>query len=145
MTANRDHSASAARFRLGHKVERGGALIFVFGLVGLRAGGVSRWSAGVTEAEQTASGLGSFLVRLFLGAFVGGLLIVLPFSSLLRRRASRLASVDAAGEIDAGGGRQWQLPGWLGWPLWAITTAAALYLIYMLVRYGIPMYFARGR
>jgi hypothetical protein len=125
-------------------VERAGFFIFGVGFVGLAAGGISRWTAGLTEAEQTAGEFGSFLLWLFSGALIAGLFVVLPFSSLLYRRAARLASVDAAGEIEEYRGRHWELPTWLGWPLWAVATTGALYLIYMLVRYAIPMYFARG-
>jgi hypothetical protein len=132
MTADRDDGATTPRFRLADRVERGGFLLFAFGLVGLAAGWISRWSAGLTEAEQTTSSLGFFLVSLFSGALLTGLLIVLSFASLLRRRAIRLASPDAVETIPAG----------LAWSLCVIVFVAALYLIYMLVRYGILMHFA---
>jgi hypothetical protein len=97
------------------------------------------------ESDYTASTLGTFLVWLFAGAFVGGLLVVLPASSLLHRRAKRLGSAQSASGDEEAESKEWELPPWLARPLWAFTTVSALWLIYMLIRYGIPEYFARGR
>jgi hypothetical protein len=94
------------------------------GLLGVVTGELTRSDAGITQAEQTGTPFGAFLKWLFIGCLLGGIFIVVPVSSLLERRAHRLDSVP----FD-----RWELPGWLGWPLWIIVTAGSLFLAYMLI------------
>jgi hypothetical protein len=145
MTSAGDERASAARFKLARRTEWIGMRLAAVGFLGSSVGALHRWIFGIQESDYTASTLGMFLVWLFAGTFVGGLLVILPASSLLLRRAQRLGSDQSAASDEEGNDKQWELSPWLAWPLWTFTTISALWLIYMLLRYGIPEYFARGR
>jgi hypothetical protein len=137
--------AAERRFQVARLVERIGVHLFLIGVMGYALGFLSARLSGLTEADQTQSTLGQLLVWLFLASTVGGLLVVLPLSSLLYRRARRLSPPDRADEFDPRSAfDRAELPGWIGWPLWAFVAAAALWLTYVLLRYGIPAYFARG-
>jgi hypothetical protein len=143
MTGNENHVASARRYRLADRTEWVGVRTAATGLLGLFAGWLIRRWLGNSEQEQVAGALGSSLMWLFSGAFVLGLMVVLPASSLLRRRARRLAPIsDDTDQVEV---PEWELPARIGWPLWAITTVGSLWLIYMLVAFGIPLFFERGK
>jgi hypothetical protein len=134
------------RFRIARFVEAVGCRMFLVGLLGYAGGFVSARFSGITGREQSVSALGQFLVWLFFALSVGGLLVVLPFSSLLYRRARRLSPSGGVDELDPRSpAERAELPAWFGWPLWAFVGAAALWLTYLLVRYGIPAYLSNGK
>jgi hypothetical protein len=122
------------------------------GSIGSLVGAISRELAGLTEAEQRASGRVVLLYWFFGVIFVAGLLVVLPISSIFYRRAgvvlrSDAKPIEADGDLDeatADVTRREVLPRWIGWPLWAVVTAASLALIYTLLFYSLPAWFARG-
>ena len=133
------------RFYIARLVEAVGVRLFLIGVMGYIVGSVSAGVSGFSQSEQTESTLGQVLVWLFFGFTVGGLLVVLPFSSLLYRRARRLSPSDRADELDPRpASARAELPAWIGWPLWAAVALAALWLTYVLLRYSIPAYLDRG-
>ena len=143
MTGNEDEVATARRYPLADRTESIALRMAATGLLGLFAGWLTRRWLGNSEQEQVAGKLGFSLLWLFAGAFVLGLLVVLPASSLLRRRAQRLEETsDDTDHVEA---HEWELPSWIGWPLWAFTTAGGLWLVYMLVAFGIPLFFERAK
>ena len=121
---------------------------FIGGLVGV----MSREAAGLTEAEQRASGFAVFLYWFFGVLFLTGLLVVLPTSSIFYRRAgvvrrSDAKPIEADGDLDEATTEitlRELLPRWLGWSIWAVVTVASLLLIYALIFYGLPSWLARS-
>jgi hypothetical protein len=142
----------ASLIRWGVRCKKLGLQMAAVGLIGGLVGAISRELAGLTEAEQRASGLVVFLYWFFGVIFLMGLLVVLPTSSIFHRRAEVVRRSDAK-SIEADGGLceataevtlRRILPRWIGWPAWAVVTLASLLLIYALIFYGLPSWFARS-
>jgi hypothetical protein len=142
----------ARLIRWGQRCQRVGLQMAALGLLGGLMGVISRNAAGLTEAEQRASGYAEFLAWLFGAIFLLGLLVVLPAASIFYRRAGavcrwgvqpegRTAELDEEGEDLA---QREILSPWLGWPLWALVALASLALIYALLFHGLPSWFAKG-
>jgi hypothetical protein len=127
-SATDQHSERKAR---ALSVRAWGLRLTSLGLIGLFTGELARWAFNMTKEELTGTAVGTSLMWLFSGLFIGGMMIVLPFSTLLERRAHRL---------DGTTFDQWQLPGRIGWPLWVLVTAGSLFLVYLLVFHGIPFF-----
>jgi hypothetical protein len=142
----------AQAFRRASRIMRAGVRLAAFGLMGLAIGWVMRERAGLTEAEQAASTLGSYLVWLFSACFVVGLFIVLPISSLAYRRAGLVGgqrdvresavAEEGSAEVREIATRE-LLPRWIGWPSWSFVAAISLWLIYVVLVHGIPSWFDR--
>ena len=63
------------------------------------------------------------------------------------RARSRREAVEADGDLDEATTEVMRceiLPRWIGWPIWAVVTVASLVLIYALIFYGLPSWFARS-
>lgn len=123
LCVNSDTERRSPRLSQALRVRTLGFRTSAFGLLGLVTGELARSDAGVTQAELTGTPLGAFLMWLFIGCLLGGVLVLVPASSILERRAHRLDGLP----FD-----RWELPGWLGWPLWIIVTAGSLFLACLL-------------
>jgi hypothetical protein len=140
----------ASLIRWGVRCQKLGLQMAAVGLIGGLVGVISRELAGLTKAEQRASGLVVFLYWFFGVIFLTGLLVVLPASSIFYRRAgivrrSDANPIEADGDLDEATAEVTQreiLPRWIGWPIWAVVTVASLVLIYALLSYGLPSWFA---
>ena len=142
----------ASLIRWGVRCQKLGLQMAALGLVGGFAGVIWRESAGLTEAEQRASGSVVLLYWFFGVMFLTGFFVVLPASSIFYRRAGVVRRSDATphesdGDPDETTSEELQreiLPRWIGWPIWAVVTVASLLLIYALLFYGLPNWFARS-
>jgi hypothetical protein len=126
------------------KVHRLGFRMTMFGLLGLFGRQALAWLSGTSMDDPTRGSTEDFLMWFFIGPMLGGMFLVLPLAALLYRRAERVDRAEGLISSDAPP-RQWELPGWIGWPLWAIVTAGSLFLLYGVMAYGIPAFFERGR
>jgi hypothetical protein len=144
-----DRRASFTRW--GVRCQKLGLQMAAVGLIGALVGAISRELAGLTEAEQKASGLVVFLYWIFGVIFVTGLFLVLPASSIFYRQAGVVRRLDAkpkeaVDDLDEASSEITQseiLPRWIGWPIWAVVTVASIVLSYALLFHGLTSWFAR--
>ena len=115
------------RFRVASSVAKLGSRVALVGALGFATGQFYGWSMGATSEEMRASRLDEFLVLLFFGMTVGGLLVILSFSSVLYHRAARLAPPTEGWEQPP------QPPVWIVRSLFVVVTAGVLVLLYVLV------------
>jgi hypothetical protein len=141
----------ARLIRWGGRCQKLGLQLTALGFLGGLAGVVSRESAGLTEAEQRASGSVILLYWVFGVMFLMGLLVVLPASSIFYRRAGVVIQRDANSPGSDGDSEKMEsdvqhelLPTWLGWPIGAVVTIASLLLIYAVLFHGLPARLRRG-
>jgi len=140
-----DEERPTPAMRLAQRVESLAWVLLTVALLGGIAQQVVMRNSAVSQEELVATVQGRALAWVLSGVFVLSVLFLLPVSSLLRRRATRLRAVQR-GEVpsffERSGGTGRALPPWIGWPLWTLVTLASILLIYVLVAYSIPEYIA---